>query len=150
MKPTMTMPRESKAKRIKKKPTITVEGNAVRTLSTLGDAQAFHFYEALGKPTGQCARSLREFLEKIESIKPESLIFHHERDDFKNWIANTLEDSKLAQKIEMIPKKHHKQIRTGICTAVKTRIKELEVTILVAPPEAVHTLCISRRSPHYD
>jgi hypothetical protein len=107
---------------------VRVEGKAVRTLRTLSNKEAFYFYETIGKPTGQSARSLNEFLDKIKSVKLESLVFHLQRKDFKNWIANTLEDPKLAQKIQMLPTKHKDQLRTKICTTVETRLKELEGT----------------------
>jgi hypothetical protein len=103
----------------------------------------------VGKPTGQCVRSLQEFLDKIESIKPESLVFHHERNDFKNWIANTLEDPKLARKIEMIPKKHNNRIRTEIRAAVKARLEELDgISIQVHEPETVYAPRSNQRSSH--
>jgi hypothetical protein len=53
--------------------------------------------------------------------------------------------SNLAQEIDMVPKKHHKQIRAEICAAVKTRTKELaEVTILAARPETVHGITLAK------
>ncbi len=120
---------------------IMVESNAVRTLRTVEDAEAFYFYETMDKPTGQCAKSLQEFLDKIESVKPESLAFHHERNDFMNWIANTLGDPKLAHRIEMIPRKQSNQIRTRIRAAVKARLEELEgISIQVREPEVMHAM----------
>ena len=138
---TITMSKEFKLKKKKtKKLDVTVKGGATRTLRTLQEAEAFYFYETLGKPTGQYARSLQEFLDNIESIKPESLIFHQGRNDFKNWIANTLEDSKLAQKIETIPKEHNSQIRKKIRAAVKARLQELEgISIQILEPETTYS-----------
>jgi len=107
---------------------VKVDVKATRTLRTLSNEEAFHFYETIGKPTGQSAKSLHEFLDKIESAKLESLVFHLERNDFKNWIANALEDPKLAQKIEMLPIEHNSQLRTKIRTTIKARLKELEGT----------------------
>jgi hypothetical protein len=150
MKSTIIMPKESRSKKKKGRSLeIKVEGNAVRTLRTLGNEEAFHFYEAMGKPTGQSARSLQDFLDKIESVKLESLVFHHERKDFKNWIANTLEDPKLAQEIETIPKKHNSQIKTEICATVKARLKELEgISIQVHEPATVYTSRSNQRYSH--
>lgn len=126
------MPKESKLKKKKgRSQNIKVDSNAIRTLRTLGNEQAFHFYEAMDKPTGQDASSLYEFLEKIGSVKLESLVFHHERNDFKNWIANTLEDPELAKKIETIPINHKEQLRTKIRTTVKAHLKELEGTSII-------------------
>jgi hypothetical protein len=134
------MPKTSKMKKKKGKlQEIKVDSNAVKTLRSLGNEEAFYFYEALDKPTGQSAKSLQEFLEKMESIKPESLIFHHGRNDFKNWIANTLEDPELAKKIEKIPAKNEKQLRTKICATIKAHLQELEAnpTVQVDVPLTV-------------
>lgn len=123
------MPKTSKQNKKKRtRQSVRVEGKAVKTLRTLNNQEAFYFYETLGKPTGQSARSLNEFLEKIKTVKLESLVFHLERKDFKNWITNTLEDTKLAQKIQMLPTEHKGHLRTNICTAVEARLKELEGT----------------------
>jgi len=123
------MPRKSKQNKKKRiRQTVRVKGKAVRTLRTLNNEEAFYFYETIGKPTGQSARSLNEFLDKIKSVKLESLVFHLQRKDFKNWIANTLGDPKLAQKIQMLPTEHKDQLRTLICTTVEARLKELEGT----------------------
>ena len=150
MKSTIIMPKEAKSKEKKgKNLDIRVEGNAVRTLRTLGNEEAFHFYETMDKPTGQCAKNLQEFLDKIESVKLESLVFHHGRNDFKNWIATTLEDPKLAQKIEMIPMKHNSQIRTGICATVKARLEELEgISMQVHEPATAYAPRSNQRSSH--
>ena len=123
---------------------VRVEGKAVRTLRTLSNEEAFYFYETIGKPTGQSARSLNEFVDKIKSVKLESLVFHLQRNDFKNWIANTLEDPKLAQKIQILPTEHKDQLRTKICTTVEAHLKELEGTsvqvndLYVSQPSIAH------------
>jgi len=131
----------SRMKKGKDPTVIMVESDAVRTLRTVADDEAFYFYETMDKPTGQCAKSLQEFLDKIESVKPESLAFHHERNDFMNWIANTLGDPKLAHRIEMIPRKQSSQIKTKIRAAVKARLEELEgISIQVREPEVIHAM----------
>jgi hypothetical protein len=123
------MPKKSKQNKKKRtQQSVRVKGKTVKTLRTLNNQEAFYFYETVGKPTGQSARSLNEFLEKIKTIKLESLVFHLERKDFKNWITNTLEDTKLAQKIQMLPIEHKGQLRTNMCTAVEARLRELEET----------------------
>ena len=105
-----------------------VDSKAIRTMRALSDEEAFHFYETMGKPTGQSAKSLHEFLDKIKSVKLESLVFHFERNDFKNWIENTIGDQELAKKIEMIPARHDEELRMQMQTAVRNRLKELEET----------------------
>ena len=107
---------------------VKVDAKATRTLRTLSNEEAFHFYEDIGKPTGESARSLCDFLGRIESVKLESLIFHLKRNDFKNWVENTLEDAKLGKKLKKIPITHNKRLREEVCSAVRDRLKELEVT----------------------
>ncbi len=119
---------------------VKVDVKATRTLRTVNNEEAFHFYEDVGKPTGESAKSLRDFLEKIEFVKLESLVFHLKRNDFKNWVENTLEDSKLAKRLEKTRVTHNNRLRTEICAAVRNRLEELEktsdlVTICIDEPE---------------
>jgi hypothetical protein len=119
---------------------VKVDVKATRTLRTVNNEEAFHFYEDIGKPTGESAKSLRDFLEKIEFVKLESLVFHLRRNDFKNWVEKTLEDSKLAKRLEKTHATHNNRLRTEICAAVRNRLEELEktsdlVTICIGEPE---------------
>lgn len=98
---------------------------AAKILRNVRDEEAFYFYEAIGKPTGEIARSLPEFLDKIKSVKPESLLFHLQRRDFQNWIERTLVDPKLSQEIDEISRSNRSQARTRIYTTIENRIKEL-------------------------
>ncbi len=114
-----------------------LEGNVetVKILRTVGDNEAFNFYEAVGKPTGETARNLTDFLEKVKSVKLESLVFHLQRKDFQNWIEKTLGDSKLAGKLGMISSSNRDDVRMNIHRTVENRIKELRessCTLLVA------------------
>jgi HD superfamily phosphodiesterase len=122
------MRKQSKLSKKNRRQDIKVDVKATRTLRTLGNEEAFHFYEDIDKPTGENARSLRDFSERIESVKLESLVFHLKRNDFKNWIENTLEDPKLAKRLEKIPVTYNKRLRTEISAAVRNRLKELEET----------------------
>lgn len=122
------MRKQSKIGKKTGKQDIKVNTNAIRTLRTLSNEEAFYFYEDVGKPTGESARSLRDFMEKIKSAKLESLIFHLKRSDFRNWAEKTLTDSKLAEKLSEIPATNNKSLRTKISSAVRNRIKELEET----------------------
>jgi hypothetical protein len=122
------MRKQSKLSKKNRRQDIKVDVKATRTLRTLGNEEAFHFYEDIDKPTGENARSLRDFLERIESVKLESLVFHLKRNDFKNWVENTLEDPKLAKRLEKIPVTYGKRLRTELSAAVRNRLKELEET----------------------
>jgi len=107
---------------------LQVDIEAVKVLRTVGDREAFYFYEAVGKPTGEIARSLPDFLDKAKSVKSESLLFHIQRNDFQNWVEGVLGDSKLAEKLRRISSSGSNNVRTSICKTVENRIKELRVS----------------------
>ena len=124
---------EKKRKTQKRQPLEVSEGS-IKILRALNDKEAFYFYEAIGKPTGQSAKSLSDFLEKIKSIKLESLVFHLQRKDFQNWFKETLGDYELARKIEKILPSQNVDIRKKIHSTVENRMKELSeesITLLI-------------------
>lgn len=117
-----------------------VNAEAVTILRTVKDQEAFYFYEDVGKPTGEFARNLSDFLDKVRSAKSESLVFHIQRNDFQSWVQKILGDKKLAQKLERMSPSNSNEIRTCICRAVENRIKELKetsTTILVSDNSAL-------------
>jgi len=103
---------------------------AMRILRTVGDKEVFYFYEAIGKPTGESARSLSDFFEKIKSVNSESLLFHLQRKDFQNWIEKTLGDSKLARGIGRMRPSHNEDLRLKIRATVENRMAELQAASL--------------------
>jgi hypothetical protein len=119
-----TSPRIKRTKEAKRQNS-KVDMGAVKILRTVGDQEAFYFYEAIGKPTGEIARNLPDFLDKVKSAKSESLLFHLQRKDFENWIGKTLGDSKLAEKLGQIPSSSSDDVRISLCKTVENRIKEL-------------------------
>jgi len=133
-------PKIRKKRKIQKSRGLEVNAEAIRILRTVRDEEAFYFYEAIGKPTGESARSLSDFLEKIKSVKLESLLFHLQRKDFQNWINKILGDSKLAQKMDGIPPSYGDDLKIKIHATVENRIKELKgapLTLLVSEDLAV-------------
>ncbi len=110
----------------------------MRILRTVNPSESFHFYEAIGKPTGQNASSLTEFLETVKSVKIESLQFHLERKDFQNWIEKTLGDTTLARRIANISTSNEGNIRTEIQSALEKRIKELAGSTLTMTVNIEH------------
>jgi len=108
-----------------KKQNLEVDGGALRALRTVKDQEAFYFYEAVGKPTGELARNLSDFLDKIKVVKSESLVFHLQRGDFQNWVQNTLGDSKLSKQLAKISLSDDDSTRTNVCKTVEGRIYEL-------------------------
>jgi hypothetical protein len=124
MKKAMT----AKNKRIGRKniQTSEVDMRTAKTLRTVGENEAFHFYETIGRPTGLSARNLPDFLDKVKSAKQESLVFHLQRRDFQNWVEKSLGDSELARKLGNMDSLDSTDIRMSISEAVRNRIKELK------------------------
>jgi hypothetical protein len=119
-------------------PDVNIE--AMKILRTVGDNEAFYFYEAVGRPTGQAARNLSDFLENVKSAKSESLAFHLQRNDFQHWIERTIGDSKLAKKLRLDSSSSCEETRQSICRAVENRIRELKgnsVAFIVGQDSAV-------------
>jgi len=133
-------PKIQKKRKTQKSRGLEVNAEATKILRTVRDEEAFYFYEAIGKPTGENAQSLPDFLEKMKSVKLESLLFHLQRKDFQTWIEKILGDSKLARKMDRIPPSHDDDLRTKIHATVENRIKELRgapLTLLVNDDLAV-------------
>jgi len=105
---------------------VEVDATAVKALRTVGDQEAFYFYEAIGKPTGETAKNLTDFLDKVKTVKTESLKFHLQRNDFRNWVEKILGDTKLAKELAKVSPLDRHDIRTIVCKAVESRIKELK------------------------
>lgn len=130
-------PKKSANKKQKKE----TSKHAIKILRNVGDAKSFRFYENIGKPTGERAESLPEFLNRINNVKLESLQFHLERKDFQNWIKETLTDSELAERLENISPTHNENLRTQISEIVEQRIQELRdrgISIQVKDEVIVH------------
>lgn len=136
------MRKQSKPVKATRKGKMKVDAGAMRTLRSLSNEEAFRFYEDVGKPTGETATSLQNFLQQVETVKLESLIFHLKRNDFKNWVEDTLKDSKLAVKLAKMPITNDNRVRTQICSMIRERLKELEassesLSIFVGEPTVV-------------
>jgi len=101
---------------------------SAKALRTVGDQEAFYFYEAVGKPIGQNAKNLIDFLEKVKTIKAESLAFHLQRKDFQNWAEKILGDAKLARELGSISATNNDDVRMLLSEIVQHRIKELKQT----------------------
>jgi hypothetical protein len=115
-----------KKRRTQKSRRLEVNTEAIKILRMVQDEEAFYFYEDTGKPTGESAKSLSDFLEKIKTVKLESLQFHLQRKDFQTWIEKTLGDSNLARKIERISPSNDEALRTKIQSNIESRLKELK------------------------
>jgi len=121
-------------KKTRKSRGLEVNAERLRILRAVNDQEAFYFYENIGKPLGESAKSLSDLLEKVKSVKLESLVFHLQRKDFQNWIKKTIGDTKLATRLGKIAPSHDNEFRAKICATVENRIKELRgapLTLLV-------------------
>jgi len=78
---------------------------SAKTLRTLPPEQAFHF-AAPGGFIGHTAYSLDQFEELLYVVPNDSIQYHVERGDFKNWIADVLEDPHLAGSIGELKERH--------------------------------------------
>ncbi len=78
------------------------ERKTPRILRTLPRDKAFYFFTSIGNYTGESASSLEEFVKKILDVNVKSLEFHLYRGDFGKWIASTLEDKVLANKVKKL------------------------------------------------
>lgn len=123
-----------------KRQNLEADGGAVQALRTVGDQEAFYFYETVGKPTGELARNLPDFLDKIKVVKSESLAFHLQRGDFQNWVEKTLGDSKLGKQLAKISSSDDDSARMKVCETVECRIDELRESCLAVSIEEVHTI----------
>ena len=75
-----------------------------RILRKLVRENAFYFFTSIGNYTGENAASLEEFVKKIREVDIKSLEFHFHRADFEKWVAQTLEDGKLAEEMKNLHK----------------------------------------------
>ena len=116
----------SRNRRIKTSTNPRFNADSVKIMRTVQDPEAFYFYEAIGKPTGEVARNLADFLEKVKSVRSESLLFHLQRNDFQNWVGKTIGDSKLARKLGEISSTDHEEARAHVCKTLENRLKELK------------------------
>jgi hypothetical protein len=133
-------PRSSKKGSNRRKRDLEIDKKATRILRNVSDAEAFYFYENIGKPTGKSARNLLDFLNAVNMIKLESLQFHIKRKDFQKWFKEILGDNQLAERMEKINSVNNEELRTRIKEVLTNRLRELEdtyVTIDVKSEEPV-------------
>jgi hypothetical protein len=116
----------SRNKKTRNNSSRALDVNSDRILRTVKDPEAFYFYEAIGKPTGEVARNLHDFAERVKSVRKESLLFHSQRSDFPNWVEKILGDSRLAEQLRQISPSNSVDVRTTLCRTVENRLDELK------------------------
>ncbi len=102
--------------------------NAQKILSPVPYNQGFHFFMTDGHYSGETATSLCIFLRDMERVDTQSIRFHFERGDFEKWIASTLGDEELAQRVNQINKNlSDEKLRKALVNVVQKRISELQL-----------------------
>ena len=66
--------------------------------------KAFHFYRMDGSYTGLSAHSLPEFIQLLNKIPEDSIIYHINRGDFQAWLKNVFGLNDLAEEIDSMVK----------------------------------------------
>jgi hypothetical protein len=122
-------PRINKKASSKKKKDLEID-QTTKILKSVSDAQAFYFYENVGRPTGKSARNLMDFLNMVNMIKLESLEFHLERKDFQKWFKEILGDHQLAERMEKISLADNEELRARIKEVLENRLRELQDTYM--------------------
>jgi len=101
-----------------------------KILRSVPEQEGFHFYLAIGEPTGEIAVSLADFVKKMETIDVQSVNFHFPRKDFEKWIRKGIGDAELALRVGRIGRIRlgiqGEALRNEIIRAVKVRLKELK------------------------
>jgi hypothetical protein len=98
-----------------------------KILRSVPEQERFHFYLAVGEPTGEIAVSLADFVKKMETIDVRSVNFHFPRKDFEKWIRGAIGDAELALRIGRIRLGiQGEALRNEIIRVVKVRLDELE------------------------
>ena len=104
-----------------------------KILRTVSESEGFHFYLAIGKPTGESAMSLADFVEKLAFVDVQSVNFHYPRKDFEKWIREVFGDAELAVRLSRIGRIHlgiqGEALRSEITRTVKVRLNELKAAL---------------------
>jgi hypothetical protein len=99
-------------------------------LNVVPHDQGFHFYTKLGDYCGVTAHSLEEFVNALQYVCSDAILFHFERGDFQKWIREVLGDEELALRIDdiMTCDRHLSAdcCRKEIVDKVKIRISQLQ------------------------
>lgn len=98
-----------------------------KLLNAIPFENGFHFFTDHGKYTGITAISLVEFVEKLQIVPLQSVNFHFQRQDFQNWIKNTIGDKELAARIAGIKSVQDEELRKQLSETVQSRIASIEV-----------------------
>ena len=98
-----------------------------KALRVLPREKAFYFFTSIGNYTGESAVSLKEFMERLNTVNVKSLEFHLGRGDFEKWVTDVLEDRRLAMDISRLQRSSltGEILRNQLYSTVSRRYKEL-------------------------
>lgn len=101
-----------------------------KILRNVTEQEGFHFYLAIGEPTGETAVSLAGFVEKMKAVDARSVNFHYPRKDFEKWILEVIGDRELALRLARIGRTRvtikGEALRNEIIRVVKVRLNEIK------------------------
>ena len=101
-----------------------------KILRSVTEQEGFHFYIAIGEPTGKTAVSLADFVEKMEAVDVRSVNFHYPRKDFEKWIREVIGDAELALRLDRIDRMRmeiqDEALRNEMMRVVKVRLSEIK------------------------
>ena len=101
-----------------------------KILRRVTEQEGFHFYIAIGEPTGETAVSLADFVEKMEAVDVRSVNFHYPRKDFEKWIREVIGDAELALRLDRIDRMRmeiqDEALRNEMIRVVKVRLSEIK------------------------
>jgi hypothetical protein len=86
---------------------------------------AFFFFMDSTRYTGHFAVSLIDLFDKINRMPVQSLEFHFRRSDLVKWIANTIGDKELGNRIEQINPAAGEHLKAKMKELIRTRLEEL-------------------------
>jgi hypothetical protein len=103
-----------------------------KILRSVRESEGFHFYLAIGEPTGETAVNLTEFVRKMATVEVQSVNFHYTRKDFQKWISEVLEDAELALRLDRIGRIRlgirGEDLRSEVLRTVKVRLNDLKAS----------------------
>ena len=103
------------------------KSQSAKLLNNTPYESGFHFFTAIGEYTGITATNLNEFAIKLQTVPAESVDFHFQRKDFQKWIAETIGDNELADKISLFgATRSAEDLRNEMLRVVQERIAELK------------------------
>ena len=96
-------------------------------LNTVPLQNGFRFFTERGKYTEINATSKVEFVEKLQTVPIQSVIFHFQRQDFQKWLKNTIGDKELAKRINQIKAMFpYESLKKELFKTLQNRITELQ------------------------